>query len=115
IGGWHHVVCWRPSEKEGELHGLQFRGAGATLIGKPHARLPLLFAAGYNADSLLSVGQVEGYLTLLPRQYVIPGAKLLSPPAVMSKTNTIAVGGDHYVYLLRLDGEGRPLPEVIAA
>ena len=64
-------------------------------------------------DSFFRAEHAEGYLTLLPKQYVIPDSKLTGPPAVLSKQKKLAVGGRHLVYRLDLDEKGFPIDGVI--
>ena len=80
------------------------------------AYTPALFATVYyptHGDSLFRAEQVDGFLTLLPRQYVFPGLKITSPPVVLGKSNKVALGGQHFVYLVSLDEKGMPLLDVL--
>ena len=107
---WQGLMTWRPEDKIAPLNGLSLKLAGhARVVG--HPTLPVLFASVEHAahgDSLFRVEHVEGYLTLLPRQYVIPESKLTSPPAILSKQKKVAVGGQYQVYLIDLDDKGFP-------
>jgi hypothetical protein len=104
------LMTWRPEDKNVALSGMPLKyGGHARVVG--HPTLPVLFASvahHVNGDSLFRCEHVEGYLTLLPRQYVIPESKLSSPPAILSKPNKVAVGGQYQVYLLDLDDKGFP-------
>jgi hypothetical protein len=76
----------------------------------------VLFATAPNNaafDSFYRVEHADGYLSLLPRQYIIPETQLSGPPAVLGKRNQLAVGGRFHVYLVGLDGKGMPAGEVI--
>jgi hypothetical protein len=106
---------WRPQDKFQTLHALPLKYGGHTrVVG--HPRLPVLFATAYyhvHPDSFFRAEHVEGYLTLMPRQYVIPDSKLFSPPAIVSKQGKVAVGGEYAVYQVNLDEKGFPVGDVI--
>lgn len=113
-GGSQGLIAWRPDDKVSTVSGLPLRVAGHTLL-TVHPNLPLVFATSHHKtqpDSLFRVGLVEGYLTLLPQQYVLPGTDLTSVPVVLSKSNAVAVGGHYFVYVVRLDVQGVPQPDV---
>jgi len=113
-GGHGGLMSWRPDDKISTLSSLPFRHSGHVLIGA-HPSLPALFATCHRhdqPDSFFRAEQVEGYLSLLPRQYVIPGAQLTSPPMVVAKGKKLVVGGHHFLYQFKLDDKGMPLPDV---
>lgn len=104
------LVSWQPENKTVTVHAMPLRYAGHTQF-VVHPTLPAIFATAYDGqhpDSLFRAEHAEGYLTLLPKQYVIPGSKLMSPPAILSKQKKVAVGGQHVVYVLDLDDKGFP-------
>jgi hypothetical protein len=73
-----------------------------------HATLPFLYATSSGTDSVFRVGHSEGFLTGLPLQIQLPGTKLTSAPAVLTKSKKLAVGGYYHVYTVGLDDAGRP-------
>ncbi len=106
------LMTWRPDDKHATLHGLPLKNAGHTQF-VVHPTLPAIFATAYHApsDSFFRAEHSDGYLTLLPRQYVIEGSKLTSPPAILSKQKKLIVGGEYFVYSLELDDKGFPTGE----
>lgn len=114
-GSTHGVVVWRPGDKVVTLSAVPLRKADHVLLAG-HPELPLVYAtAALPTDSLFRVAHADGYPTLLPEQWVLPEAKLSSPPAVFEKGRAVAVGGQYHVYRFRLDGEGRPTGDVVRA
>jgi 6-phosphogluconolactonase (cycloisomerase 2 family) len=111
-GGTKGVMTWRPEDKIVALNALPLKFHNPSYLAV-HPKLPAVFVCRPPSDSLFRVEQVDGYWTLLPRQYVFPETKLTSMPAVLTKSNQVAVGGHHFVYLLSLDSEGHPQPEVV--
>jgi hypothetical protein len=115
IAGVHSgLLTWRPQDKEVTIHGLPLKFSARTEF-VVHPRLPVIFAAPYHwvkADSLFRVEHVEGYLTLLPRQYVIPASLLSGPPAIVTKQSKVAIGGQYCVYVVNLDDKGFPSGDV---
>ena len=112
--GYHGLMTWRPEDKHAALHGLPLRNAGYTQFAV-HPTLPALFAtAPYHVhpDSFFRVAHSEGYLSLLPKQYVIPDSKLSGPPAILSKQQKLAVGGNNVIYLVSLNAKGFPAGDV---
>ena len=106
------LVVWRPNDKDATLNHLPLRKANNTQV-VAHPALPLAFACSYNTDLLFRIQLADGYPTLLPEQWVIPDAVLLSPPAVLSKANKVAVGGRYFVYVVSLDDKGHARPEAV--
>lgn len=113
------VFIWSPSRagkyNAGWIQSILIPGVQLSLMSDPLARPPLLFVASSGSPDLFLLGHVDQNFTGVPRQYSIPEARLLSPPAVMAKRNQVAVGGEYYIYLLSLDEHGRVRPEVTAA
>jgi hypothetical protein len=91
-GGNNGLVAWRPDDKIAPLHALPLRPGVKTLI-TVHPALPVIYATAFNTDSLYRAEHAEGYLTLVPQQWILPEAKLTSPPAVFAKGTKVAVGG----------------------
>jgi hypothetical protein len=118
-GNGSSVFIWSPNRvgknNAGWIHGLVLPGVHVSLLSDPLARPPLLFVTASGASEFFLLQHVDHNLTMVPRQYTIPGTRLHSPPAVMVKRNQVAIGGDYHIYLLTLDEAGRPQPEVIAA
>ena len=113
--GYQGLMTWRPDDKHATLHGLPLRTAGHTQF-VAHPTLPAIFAtAPYHVyhDSFFRAEQSEGYLTLLPKQYVIPNVNLSGPPAILTKQSKLAVGGQSIVYLVDLDAKGFPTGDVV--
>jgi hypothetical protein len=113
--GYQGLMCWRPDDKHVTLHGLPFKTAGHTQF-VVHPTLAAIFAtAPYHAyhDSFFRAEQSEGYLSLLPKQYVIPDSKLSGPPAILSKQGKLVVGGENRLYLVSLDAKGFPSGDVV--
>ncbi len=111
----HGVFSWSPDDKLSPVHGLPLRIAGETMLGV-HPNLPVAFATTYKAaqaDSFFRIDQVEGTLTLLPKQFVLGDARLSGAPVVLSKKSKLAVGGHYFVYLVSLDDKGFPVGEVV--
>ena len=113
--GWQGLMTWRPEDKTAPLNGVPLKLAGHTqVVG--HPTLPVLFASvthwGHDG-SLFRIEQVEGYLTLLPRQYVLAESKLTSRPAILAKRKQVVVGGEFRVYVIDLDDKGIPTGEPI--
>lgn len=106
-GSYTGVIAWRPEDKVVTLGALPLKGYGNTLLAR-HPSLPVLYATQAVSDSIFCLGHSEGHLTLLPHQYVFPGASLGSPPALLAKGRRLAVGGQHQVYVTGLDEQGRP-------
>lgn len=109
-GGHGGAMAWRPQDKVATLSGLPFRHSGPALLGL-HPTLPAAYATVHRHDqtnSLFRFEQVEGYLSSLPRQYLMPGGQVSGPPLVMAKGKKLAVGGHHFVYLIDLDEGGFP-------
>jgi hypothetical protein len=113
-GGWNGLIAWRPGDKVTPLHALPMRSGVKTLI-KAHPHLPSLYATAFNTDSLYRAEHAEGYLTLVPQQWIFPEAKLTSHPAVFAKGRKIAVGGHYGVYVITLDDQGRATSDVTLA
>lgn len=109
-GGIRGIFMWRPEDKESGLNGLPLKGTNYTLM-TGHPDRPLLYATAANTNSIFRVCHADGYPTLFPEQWTIPGASLRSAPVVL-KGGKLAVGGSHYVYVMPLDEEGRLLAEV---
>jgi hypothetical protein len=111
--GFQGLIAWRPEEKHTTLHGLPFKHAGHTQF-VVHPTLPAVFATARHQplNSFFRAEQHEGYLTSLPRQYVIEGSDLMGPPAILSKQKQLAVGGEYYVYLIGLDDKAFPTDDV---
>jgi hypothetical protein len=112
VGGGRGVMVWRPYDKDCALSALPLKKADHTLL-TVHPSLPLLFATVAGSDSLFRVQHADGYPTLLPQQWTLPDVVLLSPPAVLTKSKKLAVGGRHFVYVFSLDEKGCALPEVV--
>jgi hypothetical protein len=112
-GAWPGLMVWKPGDKVATLSGLPLKGNGDTRLAL-HPKLPLVYATPVNLtlDSVFLAGLADGYLTLLPRQYVFPDTRLSSPPAVLDQGRKLAVGGHHHVYVVGLDDKGRPRGEV---
>ena len=75
----------------------------------------MLFATAFwnkNEESFYRVEHADGYLSLLPRQYVIPESRLTGPPTVLGN-GKLAIGGRYQVYLVSLDDKGVPTGDVI--
>ncbi len=113
-GGWNGLVAWRPGDKVAPLHALPVRSGVKTLI-QAHPTLPVIYATAFNTDSLYRAEQAEGYLTLVPQQWLFPEARLTSPPAVFAKGTKVAVGGHYGTYVVALDDNGRASAEVVFA
>jgi hypothetical protein len=113
---WQGLMTWRPEDKIAPLNGVPLKLAGFTqVVG--HPTLPVLFASvehGGHGDSFFRAEHVDGYLTLLPRQYVIAGSKVSGPPALLAKQKKLVVGGQSQVYVLDLDDKGSPTGEPIS-
>ena len=107
-------VTWRPEDKNATLSGLNLPYYGFTQFCV-HPTLPVLFAtASYQkVDSFYRVEHADGNLSLLPRQYIIPESRLSGPPAVLSKSRKVAIGGQNLVYCVDLDDKGMPIGDVI--
>ena len=109
----NNLISWRPDDKNAAVHGLPMKFGGHTQF-VVHPTLPAIFATTSNyqrPDILVRAEHVEGYLTLLPKQYIIPESKLSGPPAILSKQKKVAVGGQNRVYLIDLDDKGFPTGE----
>lgn len=110
------LLSWQPENKTVTVHAMPLRNAGHTQF-VVHPTLPAIFATAYDGshpDALFRAEHADGYLTLLPKHYLIPGSKLMSPPAILTRQNKVAVGGQHLVYVLDLDDKGFPVGEVTA-
>jgi hypothetical protein len=105
------LMSWRPEEKHAILHALPLKFAGHTQF-TIHPTLPALFSTASYAppgiDSFFRAEQVEGYLTGLPKQYVIEKSHLTGFPAVLAKQKKLLVGGQYSVYVMDLDDKGFP-------
>ena len=109
----NNLISWRPEDKNAAVHGLPMKFGGHTQF-VVHPTLPAIFATTSNyqrPDILVRAEHVEGYLTLLPKQYIIPESKLSGPPAILSKQKKVSVGGQNRVYLIDLDDKGFPTGE----
>jgi hypothetical protein len=111
-GCWHGVWSWRPGDKLATVEFLPLKFAGTTLVA-PHPTLPYLFATATNTDSFFRVAHSEGHLSLLPLQITLPETRLFSAPVAIEKGSRIAVGGHYHVYLVALDKNGDPQPDVL--
>ena len=111
-GGLNGVFSWRPDDKEICLTSVGLKKAGYTFLTS-HAKVPALFAVRHHSDSFFRVDQVEGYLSLLPRQWILPERKLLGTPALLIKSNQLAIGGEHRIYVISLDAQAMPRREAI--
>lgn len=100
------VVCWRPNDPLVRVSGLPIGRSGATYLTR-HPRLPLVFASKHQGDTLYRVDFVDGYWTLVPRGWTLPEAKLTSPPVLLSRSQRVAIGGQHQLYLVPLDDQGQ--------
>ena len=112
--GYQGLFAWHPDDKNIQVHGLPLKKPGRHLLGM-HPQLPALFATTVDSKSLSWVEQTDGFLTRLPRQFIFPHSKLYSPPVVLAKTNQLAVGGQHAVFILNLDAKGMPAAECMKA
>lgn len=112
VGVWNGLATWRPGDKDCRLAFLPLRSTNNTLM-VGHPTLPVLFVTGNTTDAFYRVEHAEGYLSLLPQEWVLPQSKLSSPPAVLAKGKKVAVGGRHFVYVVSLDENGRPLAEAM--
>ncbi|MBI2805818.1 MAG: hypothetical protein HYX68_12635 [Planctomycetes bacterium] len=104
------LMTWRPDDKHATLHGLPLKIGGHTRFCV-HPTLPAIFATvtnGVRSDGFFHAEQTDGYLTSLPRQYVIADSKLSGPPAVLTKRKKLAIGGEYLVYVMDLDEVGLP-------
>lgn len=108
-GGYQGLMTWRPDDKHATLHGLPLRNSGHVQFAV-HPSLPAIFATSHYSpqNSFFRAEHIDGYLTLLPKQYVIEGSKLTGPPAVFSKAKKLAVGGENALYIIDLDDHGFP-------
>ena len=109
------LLTWRPEDKSSALHGMPLQQVGHTRF-VVHPTLPAIFATAankQNPDILFRAEHAEGYLTLLPKQYVIPESELSGPPALLAKQKKVIVGGQYMVYQLDLDDKGFPVGEPI--
>jgi hypothetical protein len=113
IGTHPGLMIWRPDDKVATLHGLPLKGQGVMHVGV-HPRMPLNYTmpASPKPDSVFLAGHADGYLTLLPRQYVLSDTNLSSAPAIIAKGGKLAVGGHYHVYVVGLDDKGQPQGEV---
>jgi len=107
VGINNGLLNWRPEEKHVIAAGIPLRVSGHTQIAV-HPALPAIFATVQHApnDSFFRAEHSEGYLTLLPKQYVIKGAKLTGQPAILSKQKKVLIGGESCVYAIDLDEKG---------
>ena len=96
------------------MHALPMRHGGRALI-RAHPALPVIYATAYGTDSLYRAEHAEGYLTLVPQQWLFPEGKLTSSPAVFAKGTKLAVGGHYGVYVVTLDDKGRATSDVVLA
>ncbi len=112
-GGGQGLIAWRPEDKHATVHGLPLKQAGHTQF-IVHPTLPALFSTSHHAplDSFFRADQTEGYLSSLPKQYVIEGSKLTGPPAILPKEKKLAVGGEYGVFVMNLDDRAYPTGEV---
>jgi hypothetical protein len=113
VGANPGLMIWRPGDKVVALSGLPLKGGGDNRLGL-HPKLPLVYAmpAWTSSDSVFLAGLSDGYLTLLPRQYVFSETRLSSAPAVVAGGSKLAVGGHYHVYFVDLDDKGEPRGEV---
>jgi hypothetical protein len=113
VAAWPGLMIWRPDDKVATLSGLPCKFTGHMRLAL-HPRMPLNYAmpAFQSADSVFVAGHAEGFLTLLPRQFVFQGTRLSSSPAILAKVGKLAVGGHHHVYMVGLDDKGEPRGEV---
>jgi hypothetical protein len=108
------LIAWRPEEKHTTIHGLPLRKTGNVQIAV-HPTLPAIFATAHHgpSDSFFRAEQTEGYLTLLPKQYVIEKTSLTGQPAILPKLKKVAIGAQNAVYLVDLDDKGFPTGSVM--
>ena len=111
VGSWNGLVTWRPDDKQVALSGLSIRASGRKFLSA-HPILPLVFVSVYNSDVVFRMEHGEGYLSQLPQAYVFPEASFFTPPALMSKSKKLAMGGRWFVYVVDLDEQGRCRPEL---
>lgn len=110
------LVTWRPEDKHATAHGMPLRLGGHVQIAA-HKTLPAIFATAVHQpnNSFFRAEHHEGYLTLLPKQYVIEGSKLGGQPAILTKQKKVAIGGQNSVFLIDLDDKGFPRGDVLQA
>jgi len=113
-GGVNGLICWRPGDPLVVVSGLPIRKHGATFAAR-HPKLPLVFASKMNGDAIFRGEFVEGYWTRVPRGSALPESRLSTAPVVMTKTNQVAIGGQHQVYVVSLDERGEANPEATVA
>jgi hypothetical protein len=112
--GAQGLMAWRAEDKHAALHGLPFKFRGHMRF-VVHPTAPAVFSTAAHhppLNSFFRAEQHEGYLTGLPKQYVIEGSILTGPPAILAKQKKLAVGGEYYVYVMSLDDNAFPTGDV---
>jgi hypothetical protein len=107
---YYGALSWRPNDKTHQVHGLPLRTRGNHLLAH-HPSFPAVFATAFDTESFNRFEQTDGFVTGLPRQYTLEKEKFTSVPAVLPKQKLLAVGGNHSVYVFKLDDAGYPALE----
>ncbi len=103
------LMAWRPDDKIMPLQGVPMKQAGQVLFAV-HPSHPAIFVTSCNgtSESFSRAEQVEGFLTLLPKQYILPMGKLTGPPIILPKQKKIVLGGAYHLLVMDLDEKAYP-------
>ena len=109
IGGYHTsgVLTWDPDNAKANLssfHIVDYEYTESRLTA--HPTLPLLFVTSARNSAVSRFEHVDGNLTLLPQRAILASAYVFSAPAVLGRSNRLAVGGRNKMHVLNLTEDG---------
>ncbi len=110
-GGVKGIMTYRPNDKAAALNGLAVKGHTGTMM-TVHPALPLIFAVRVQSDFIACVQHVEGYLTGVPRHWVLPETKLLSTG--LAGKGKVVAGAVSAVYVVSFNDNFEPVGDAIA-
>jgi hypothetical protein len=80
--------------------------SGAVFVSG-HPTAPAAYLCLQESDHLYAMGQVNGYLSLLPQEATVTGATFVGTPVVLAKQSRVAVGDSKGLHLFGLQPDGK--------
>jgi hypothetical protein len=105
------MLAWDPASRNAKIDATLFGNIYKPYYVAAHPNLPAVYVTAAGQDYALRMFHSAGHFTLMPQTLTIKGANLLTPPAVMGRSNQVAFGGYKRVYVVRLDKNGNFRPQ----